>query len=157
MNQTTPTSEHKASRRKAIDLVGLLGSASLIVLLLFAGLQWTSTSTERARARKAIARAYVAADGPAAKALDAFKYNLGRHPTTDEGLVALLEAPATNTDSWRGPYLENEWEYLTDPWENQFEYRCPGTHNPESYDLWSRGPNGTSEPDDPESDDIGNW
>ena len=40
-----------------------------------------------------------------------------------------------------------------DPWGNAYEYKYPGTHNKGSYDLWSKGPDGSSGT----ADDIGNW
>ncbi len=83
-------------------------------------------------------------------ALDAFEIDCGRYPTTEEGLAALLEQPA-NAKDWRGPYLKKGMP--KDPWGNAYVYRCPGQHNPSSYDLYSFGPDGQ----EGGGDDMDNW
>ena len=82
-----------------------------------------------------------------------FDVDMDRFPTTDEGLKALVETPAGDSRKWRGPYIEH---LLNDPWGSPYQYRCPGIHNPSSFDLWSRGADGA---DGGEGDaaDIGNW
>jgi general secretion pathway protein G len=82
-------------------------------------------------------------------ALDAFEVDNGRFPTTDEGLAALLQAPA-NVNNWRGPYIKRGLP--KDPWGNPYVYVYPGTHNPNGYDLYSFGPDGREG-----NDDITNW
>ena len=91
-----------------------------------------------------------------AQVLEQYKADIGCYPSTSDGLEALYRAPSSHTGTWRGPYLNTRF---VDSWGNPFEYRCPGTHTRhlEYFDLWSNGPNGISEPDDPESDDIRNW
>ncbi len=70
-------------------------------------------------------------------ALDHFRLDVGRYPTTDEGLLALREQPP-GLSSWDGPYLQKE--IPLDPWGRQFGYRSPGEHG--DYDLWSYGADG---------------
>ena len=53
---------------------------------------------------------------------------------------------------WRGPFIQDP-EQLLDSWGNQLWYDCPGTYNPDSYDLISAGPDGEFWT----SDDITNW
>jgi general secretion pathway protein G len=67
--------------------------------------------------------------------LDLYRLEVGRYPTEQEGLLALVEAPA-GSDRWNGPYLKNP-EALTDPWGNSYHYRSPGEHG--EYDLYSLG------------------
>lgn len=55
------------------------------------------------------------------KALDKFKKDCGRYPTTAEGLRALLEAPAEVASKWKGPYLDSE-DSLKDPWGEPYRY-----------------------------------
>lgn len=81
--------------------------------------------------------------------LDAFELDIGRYPTTSEGLKVLLVNPG-NTKKWNGPYLKKE--VPLDPWGNAYVYNSPGKHN-NDYDLYSFGPNGVEGGDD----DIGNW
>ena len=78
--------------------------------------------------------------------------DMGRYPTTQEGLQALVRAPSGKRGRWNGPYIKDA-ESLMDPWKNPLQYRCPGQHNPDSYDIWSMGPGGQSG----DEDDIGNW
>ena len=68
-------------------------------------------------------------------ALDLFRIDVGRLPTTDEGLTALLEGPA-NAKCWRGPYLRKR-EAILDPWGRLFIYRQPGEGK--EYDIISYG------------------
>jgi general secretion pathway protein G len=70
--------------------------------------------------------------------LDLFRLEVGRYPTTQEGLQALITAP-TGVPNWNGPY----WKKNTlpkDPWTNEYKYASPGQHG--AYDLWSYGADG---------------
>ena len=82
-------------------------------------------------------------------ALDAFEIDNGRFPNSDEGLGALIAAPAS-VQKWMGPYIKGGLP--VDPWGNPFQYKYPGQHNLNGYDLYSFGPDGHEG-----NDDIGNW
>ncbi|HAU37632.1 MAG TPA: type II secretion system protein GspG [Phycisphaerales bacterium] len=82
-------------------------------------------------------------------ALNAFEVDCGRHPSTDEGLRALIEQPS-NAKGWKGPYLTKGLP--KDPWGNYYVYRYPGQHN-NDFDLYTYGPDGQ----DGGGDDIDNW
>lgn len=74
-------------------------------------------------------------------ALDAFRLDNDRYPTTEEGLAALRHAPVDSAlTAWRGPYLRKE--VPNDPWAHPYVYESPGTENPGSYDLASLGRDG---------------
>lgn len=81
-----------------------------------------------------------------------YKTKAGIYPTTEQGLKALVERPSSGPAprSWK-QYLKEA--ALTDPWSNPYQYRYPGKHNPESYDIYSWGP----DLKDGTEDDIGNW
>ncbi len=84
--------------------------------------------------------------------LDLFKLEVGRYPTTQEGLQALITAP-TGVANWNGPY----WKKNTlpkDPWTNEYKYSSPGQHG--AYDLWSYGADG-KEGGEGVNKDITNW
>jgi general secretion pathway protein G len=84
--------------------------------------------------------------------LDLFKLEIGRYPTTQEGLQALITAPSGVTN-WNGPY----WKKSTlpkDPWTNEYHYESPGQHG--AYDLWSYGADG-KEGGDGVNKDITSW
>ena len=72
-------------------------------------------------------------------ALGIFEVDIGRYPTTAEGLNAFLKAPPGLENSWAGPHLE---KFPVDKWGHNYVYRCPGTDDPTSYDLYSLGPDG---------------
>ena len=63
--------------------------------------------------------------GQIGQTLDLYKLEIGRYPTTQEGLQALIAAPAGVTN-WNGPY----WKKSTvpkDPWGNEYKYTSPAT------------------------------
>jgi general secretion pathway protein G len=67
-------------------------------------------------------------------ALDAFRLDVGKYPTTEDGLKALREKPS-GAEGWQGPYLPKE--IPLDPWNSTYIYKCPGEHG--EYDLISLG------------------
>lgn len=73
-------------------------------------------------------------------ALDMFQLDVGRYPTTDEGLEALIMRPST-VSRWAGPYLRDEMP--KDPWGNPYYYQSPGESG-SSYDIGSHGSDGRS-------------
>jgi len=85
-------------------------------------------------------------------ALSAFEIDLGRYPTTTEGLRALVVKPTSDADAWLQPYLSRE-EVPKDPWGNEYQYRYPGQYNESGYDLYSVGPDHKLGG----NDDITNW
>ncbi len=77
-------------------------------------------------------------------ALDVFEVDCGRYPTTEEGLGALLEQPASAV-GWSGPYVRESHVkngLFTDPWGSAYVYRHPGQHEGSDYDVYSLGPDG---------------
>lgn len=89
-------------------------------------------------------------------ALDAYRLDNGRYPTTQQGLQALVSAPSSDPRprSWRGPYLRKD--VPLDPWNNAYVYRSPGEANPNGFDLMSYAADGRpgGEGDDA---DITSW
>jgi general secretion pathway protein G len=79
------------------------------------------------------------------KSLDTFRLDVGRYPSTEEGMAALMAAPATAAAKWNGPYLKKA--VPADPWGNPYLYRSPGAKS--EYELVSLGkdgqPGGTGE------------
>jgi general secretion pathway protein G len=84
-------------------------------------------------------------------ALNTYKFSTGSYPSNADGLRALLIRPDNNS-RWSGPYVEKAIN-LVDPWGEPYQYAYPGTHNKDSYDLWSNGPDKQSGT----VDDIANW
>ncbi len=79
------------------------------------------------------------------KSLDTFRLDVGRYPTTEEGMAALMVAPPTASTKWNGPYLKKG--VPADPWGNAYQYRSPGAKT--EYEIVSTGkdgqPGGTGE------------
>ena len=62
----------------------------------------------------------------------------GFFPTSEQGLQALVTQPTTDPRPVRWYQLYSQLP--KDPWQNTYIYRSPGTKNPNSYDLFSPGP-----------------
>ena len=87
--------------------------------------------------------------------LEMFEIDCDRYPTTSEGLAALVVRPGTiSQTSWHGPYLDR---LPLDPWGRVYVYISPGTHNTNSYDLYSPGEDGVSGSNGSDPDDLNNW
>ena len=84
-------------------------------------------------------------------ALDALRLDVGRYPSTDEGLRALREKPS-GMESWKGPYLPKE--IPMDPWGKAYVYKSPGEHG--DHDLISYGLDG-SPGGEGENEDVVSW
>jgi len=102
---------------------------------------------------KARVQATKAQMGNIETALSMYEMEVGNFPTTAQGLKALFERPSdVSEDLWDGPYLKSK-AGLKDAWKRALTYTCPGEHNKDSFDLYSKGQ------DDKEGteDDITNW
>lgn len=84
--------------------------------------------------------------------LELFYLDVGRYPTEEEGLLALVEAPA-NLDDWRGPYLKKR-EVLEDAWGVPFLYASPGQNG--DVDIYSLGAD-EAEGGEDDNKDITSW
>ena len=92
-------------------------------------------------------------------ALQMFKMDNFFYPTTEQGLRALVEKPSIGRvpNNWReGGYIEGN-KVPKDPWENEYHYQCPGTHNPQSFDLWTLGADMQEGGQGIENEDVNNW
>ena len=91
-------------------------------------------------------------------ALDFYRMDNGRYPTSDQGLESLVSKPSIAPE----PRYYRPEGYLqggrlpSDPWGEAYQYVAPGTHNPHAFDLWSLGAD--SKPGGEGTDaDVGNW
>ena len=73
-------------------------------------------------------------------ALQAYRLDIGRYPTSAEGLAALQRAPAKVAAFWVGPYLEDDLPL--DPWRTAYRYESP-VDNLQGFALWSLGADST--------------
>ncbi len=141
-------------KRRAFTLIELLLVAGILALMAAFMVPRLMGMGEKAKAK--LAEAGVGRNGPIAKALDAYRWDMGRYPETDEGIDALLQ-PKSRVDDERygGPYIEND--EVRDPWGSEFEYRSPGEFHEDGFDLWSCGPDTKNDGGREGSDDIKNW
>jgi general secretion pathway protein G len=84
--------------------------------------------------------------------LDLYRLEVGRYPSTDEGLEALMEQPP-DAERWNGPYLKKA-NALVDPWRRPYLYQSPGEHG--DFDLSTLGADG-SDGGDGEDQDMTSW
>jgi general secretion pathway protein G len=85
-------------------------------------------------------------------ALELFRLDVGRYPTPQEGLTALVTAPAT-APGWNGPYLRRS-DAVRDPWGQAYLYTAPGKHG--EVDVYTLGAD-KAEGGTGEDQDVGNW
>jgi len=85
------------------------------------------------------------------QSLEMYKLDVGRFPSTAEGLVALVEKPAGSV-GWNGPYLKSD--VPLDPWKREYQYKYPGENA--EVDIFSYGQNGAPGGEG-EDADVGNW
>jgi general secretion pathway protein G len=83
-------------------------------------------------------------------ALKVFRLRIGRYPTEEEGLQALVTRPVSLDAAPKWVQLMEK--VPLDSWDRPYRYRIPGQHNPDSYDVFSLGKDGIEN-----QDDIGNW
>ena len=111
----------------------------LLVVLAILGLLATIATTQVLRyfshAKVSTAHAQIES---LSSALDLYKLDIGRYPTSQEGLNALIVKQPTALN-WNGPYVKKA-NSLADPWGHPYVYVSPGRHG--EYDLSSNGADG---------------
>jgi general secretion pathway protein G len=121
----------------------------LAILGLLTGLLINNLGRAHNNAEKAAARLMV--QQSMKTALNLYRISVHTFPSTADGLEALVQPPASRPAAWSGPYIDGSLP--ADPWGEPYQYASPGTHNKDSYDLWSKGPDKVSGTED----DITNW
>ncbi len=140
---STPKKKHAFTLVEIMVVVVIIGILAAAIIPQFIG----TTQDAKISAAKAQAAELEAA-------IERFYVHMDHYPTPEEGLKALVEAPADDEGKkWRGPYVK---QLRNDPWGNPYQYLVPGTHHPTSFDLWSRGADG-ADGGEGENADIGNW
>lgn len=87
-----------------------------------------------------------------ATSLELYRLDIGRYPSGEQGLAALIKSPAS-VRNWNGPYLKGNSVPL-DPWGVAYYYRAPGQHG--AYDIFTLGADGKLSGEG-ENKDITNW
>jgi general secretion pathway protein G len=131
--------------QRGFTLVELL--VVMVIIGLLAALVGPTIFPKVGKGKQAAAKAQIELLG---QALDQYRLDNDRYPSSQEGLNALIANPGT--DKWDGPYLRKALP--KDPWDRYFQYKSPGTHG--DYDLYSYGldgaPGGTKE-----NQDVNSW
>ena len=132
--------------QRGFTLIELL--VVLVIIGLLAALVGPSLYQRISPAKESAARAQIE---NFATALDGFLVDIGRYPSTQEGLNALRVKPES-TDKWKGPYLKKE--IPLDPWGQAYVYRAPGRSG--GYEIVSYGADGR-EGGEGDNADIASW
>jgi general secretion pathway protein G len=114
-------------------LLEIMIVVGIIVILL--GLAINKIGNPTGFAKTTAVRADIQAIGTQLKLYESMN---GFYPTTEQGLQALVSRPDTDPQPARWYQLFKDAP--KDPWQNNYVYRCPGIKHPDSYDLFSAGP-----------------
>jgi len=164
-------------RKQTFTLVEILVSITIIAILagmLIGGLNYASKRADTAKTQAILEEFQMA--------LDAFKHDNGYYPPCATATVVQFTLATHPKDSsisdvltlhlignypfqrvnftnhsLQKPYIDIQVSSgtvtLYDAWDHPIQYQCPGTHNPQGYDLWSYGPDGNPNT----TDDLTNW
>ncbi len=130
---------------RGFTLVELL--VVMVIIGLIAALVGPRLFPKLGKGKQAAAKAQIELLG---QGLDQFRLDVGRYPTTQEGINALMTDPGL--EQWEGPYLKKELP--VDPWGRAYQYQQPGTHG--EYDLYSFGADG-AQGGEGEAADVTSW
>lgn len=137
--------EKKRQKEKGFTLIEIL--VVMVIITLLVSLVAPRLFPKLGKGKQSAAKAQIELLG---QALDQFRLDTGRYPTTKEGLNVLITNQ--NIESWDGPYLKKG--VPNDPWGKPYNYQCPGTHG--EYDLLSYGRDGALGGES-EDKDIVSW
>jgi general secretion pathway protein G len=129
-----------------ITLIELL--VVMVIIAMFATIVGQRLFRNVERARQTTAKAQIS---EFESVLDAYRLDVGRYPTTEEGLQSLRARPGS-VERWDGPYLKKD--VPLDPWQRPYVYHAPGRYG--DYDIYSFGADG-QEGGEGENADVTNW
>lgn len=141
MNNTVVSIQEVLQMRRRFPLIDSKGFTlvELLVVMVIIGLLATLVAPGLMRrlgtGQHQAAKAQVAS---IEQALDQFRLDVGRYPTSQEGLDSLVTSPGV--EHWNGPYVRKS--ILTDPWKRPYQYQSPGTHG--EVDVFSYGRDGSA-------------
>jgi general secretion pathway protein G len=140
----TKRREHLRNR-KGFTLIELL--VVMVILGMLAALVGPQIFGKVGKGKQSAARTQIEMLG---QALDSYRLDIGKYPSTSEGLNALVTNPGV--EGWDGPYLKKG--VPNDPWQKPYQYQSPGSHG--DYDLFSYGLDGAAGGEG-ENKDINSW
>jgi len=142
-----------ARRARGFTLIEIM--AVVLIMGLLMSVVGISIKNQIDKARLATAKAQIT---QLESALEFYRMDNGRYPTTEQGLEALIREPTGDPQPRNYPpggYLKKR-DALLDPWGERFQYANPGTNNPHSYDIWTQGADAAPGGEGGDAD-IGNW
>jgi len=139
--------QHMPARLRGMTLIEIL--VVLVLIGVVMGIVGGNFIGQGENAKRKAAKIEIEQIG---QTLDLYKLEIGRYPTSQEGLQALLSAPA-GVNNWNGPYWKKD-TLPKDPWGNEYKYASPGQHG--AYDIVSLGADG-KEGGDGANKDISSW
>jgi general secretion pathway protein G len=140
-------------RNRGFTLIEIM--AVVLIIGLLGGIVGTAIFSQIDKARVTTAKAQIK---QIEAALDFYRMDNGRYPTTEQGLDALVHSPTIEPipRSYRPEGYLQGGVVPKDPWGGSYEYQSPGTHNTYSFDLWTLGSDGAPGGDGTNAD-VGNW
>lgn len=141
VKKTNPNRRRTARRRRrGLTLIEIL--VVVTILGLIAGIVGITVANQLEDAKIDTANVQIKNIGDA---LELYKIKFNRYPNTAEGLQSL-----TNPPQGKKPLMEN---IPKDPWDADYIFVSPGSHNSSKFDLQSKGPDGVADTED----DVKNW
>ncbi len=137
--------QDRIRNRKGFTLIELL--VVMVILGMLAALVGPQIFGKVGKGKQSAARTQIEMLG---QALDSYRLDTGKYPTTSEGLNALATNPGAQ--GWSGPYLKKA--VPNDPWQKPYQYQSPGSHG--DYDLFSYGADGAAGGEG-ENKDVNSW
>ena len=131
--------------RRGFTLVEII--VVMVMIALLAALVGPRLFSKVGKGKQSAAAAQIELLG---QALDLFRLDTGRYPTTQEGLNALVVNPGL--DSWDGPYPKKG--IPNDPWGKPYNYISPGAKG--EYELFCYGRDGSPRGEG-EDKDVLSW
>ena len=148
-----PTPRSRRTRSGGFTLIEIM--AVVLIMGLLMAVVGVNIKSQIDKARLAAAKAQIS---QLESALEFFRMDNGRYPTSEQGLDALVRMPTGDPAPRNYPpggYLKKA-DALLDPWGEPFQYANPGTHNEHSFDLWTQGADAAPGGEGGDAD-LGNW
>lgn len=146
------TRPHRSERREGFTLLEMMAVVMIIGLLMTLVGTQVAQRIDSARVTTTEAKIKMLE-----QALEMYRMDNARYPTTDQGLMALVEKPSGDPEPRRwqlGGYVKRDM--LRDSWQEEFQYESPGSNHPRGFDLWSLGADATPGGEHTDAD-IANW